>query len=287
MTQGCLIFAYNGDIDYGSQAVVAAALAQKNLKVPVSVVTNIATHKAMTKKFTTLPFDKIILTDAPNTKNLRKLNNGQKSATLISFANGNRSSAWELTPYDRTLIIDSDFLVLSNTLSQYWDSKESFLINPGMIDLTQIDKDPKDYLISNYSIKLLWATNIMFSKNAEAKLAFDLAIHVKENYAYYAAQYHFDPVQFRNDYAFSIACHILGGHGTAQWHGELPCPVFIRDVDDIHAITNEQITFILKDYTKPDNSLITHTKQQDVHIMNKHSIIDNLPALLTLADYNV
>ena len=283
MTQGCLIFAYNSDIDYGSQAVVAASMAQKHLKVPVSIVTDSKTLEAINNNFDSLPFDQIILTDTPSSDNKRVLNDGQRSKNLISFVNGNRSSAYELTPYDRTLIIDSDFLILSNKLSQYWDTDYSFLISPGMTDLTQLDNNPKDYFISNYSIKLLWATTIMFTKNEESKLLFDLVLHIKENYSYYAALYHFDPVHYRNDYAFSVACHILGGYGQDQWHGELPCPVFIRDVDDIHTVTENQITFVLKDYTKTGNSLIARTRDQDVHIMNKHSILTHLTELLTLA----
>lgn len=287
MNKGCLIFAYNGDIDYGSQAVLAAALVQKHLKVPTSVVTNVATLEALNTKFSNLPFDKIILTDAPTDSNKRILNNGQDSKGLISFMNGNRSSAWELTPYDRTLIIDSDFLVLSNVLNQYWNVDCSFMITPGMVELTQIDRDTKDYFISPYSINLLWATSIMFTKNSETKLLFDLVLHVKENYKHYAALYHFDPIHYRNDYGFSIACHILGNHGQYPWHGELPCPVFLRDVDEIHNVQKDQITFILKDYSKNDNSLLAHIKHQDIHVMNKHSILNRLDELLTIAGYNV
>lgn len=278
MNKGCLIFAYNGEIDYGSQAVLAAKLVNKHLKVPVSVVTNADTLSSISEKFKNLPFDKVILTDPIDSKNKRILNNGQNSKSLITFANSNRNSAWELTPYDRTLVIDSDFLVLSNKLGQYWDVETSFLINSGMIDLTQIDNDPKNYYISSYSIRLLWATNIMFTKNSESKLIFDLVEHIKENYAYYAVLYYFDTTQFRNDYAFSIACHIIGEYG------ELPSSVFIRDVDDFVSIQQDYMTYLLKDYTKADNSLLAKTQHQDVHVMNKHSILNHLPELLALAE---
>lgn len=40
MKKGCLIFAHDGSIDYGSQAVLAAKLAIKHLGVPVSLVTD-------------------------------------------------------------------------------------------------------------------------------------------------------------------------------------------------------------------------------------------------------
>jgi alpha-N-acetylglucosamine transferase len=128
MTRGCIIFAYDGEIDYGSQAVVAAKLVQRHLGVPVSIITDVDTYESIQTKFNQLPFDKIILTDIPNDKNKRILSNGTRSSNLISFVNGNRNHAWELTPYDRTLVIDSDFLVLSNVLNQYWDVDYDFLI---------------------------------------------------------------------------------------------------------------------------------------------------------------
>jgi hypothetical protein len=278
MNKGCLIFAYNADIDYGSQAVLAAKLANKYLGVPVSVVTNQETLDFLNEKFSELPFDQIVLTGTPPEKNQRGLRDGQKSQKVVSFINGNRGNAWELTPYDRTLIIDSDFLVFSNKLNQYWESKHSFLINPGMIDLSDIERDARDYHLNKYSINLLWATNIMFSKNAEAKLFFDMVLHVKNNYSYYAGLYQFPSGQYRNDFSFSIACHILGEYG------ELPCPVFIRDVDDIHQVDTDQITYVLKDYSKNGNSLLARTKDQDVHIMNKHSILNNFEGLIALAN---
>jgi hypothetical protein len=44
------------------------------------------------------------------------------------------------------------------------------------------------------------------------------------------------------------------------------------------------MTYLLKDYTKADNSLVAKTQHQDVHVMNKHSILNHLPELLALAE---
>ena len=283
MTRGCLIFAYDGEIDYGSQAVVAAALVNKNLSIPVSLVTNIKTLENIKNKFKDLPFDQILLNDPIDDKNKRILTQGSTYRESVSFVNGNRYTAWYITPYKETLIIDSDFLVLSNTLNNFWDSEYSFLITPGAVDLSS-DKNPRDYFLSSYSLRQLWATVIMFKKDEESKMLFDLVVHIKENYAYYAGLYYFDSGQFRNDFAFSIACHILGGQGQYQWHGELPSPVFIRDVDDIYEVSSDQVTYLLKDYAKEGNFIVCRTKDQDAHIMNKHSILSKVPELLSLTD---
>lgn len=284
MTQGCLIFSYDGEIDYGSQAVVAAALVNKNLGIPVSLVTNKNTLENIESKFKKLPFDQILINEPLDDENKRILTNETGRRKKISFINGNRYTAWYITPYDETLVIDSDFLVLSNSLNRFWNSKYSFLITPGALDLNS-HMGPTEYFLSSYSIKQLWATVIMFKKDEESKLLFDLAQHIKDNYSYYGELYYFDAGQFRNDFAFSIACHVLSGMGQDRWYGELPIPLLIKDVDDICTVRSDQITYLLKDYSKIENFLLCRSKGQDAHVMNKCSILNKLPELLTIADF--
>jgi hypothetical protein len=280
MTQGCLLFAHNGTLDYGSQAVLAAKLAIKHLKVPVSLVTDQSTLDSINSKFDgPLPFDQIILVDRPLATNFRKL---KGIDGLVEFNNGNRSSAWDLTPYDRTLVIDTDFLIFSDRLNQYWDSSYDFLITPGMLELQEELVSAKEHKLSDTTINLLWATNIMFTKCPETKLIFDLVNYIRQEYQYYANLYDFYGGQFRNDFAFSIACHILSGHGGDPIYGELPVPLFFIDSDNILDVKeNGQINFLIQ--TRRLEPLLVRTLDQDVHIMNKQSILDNLEKFMRLA----
>jgi hypothetical protein len=285
MSRGCLIFAYDGTLDYGSQAVLAATLASKHLQVPVSVVTDQATEDSMRSKFNQLPFDKIIKIDN-NSNNYRALGNGVDSERIpTQFKNNNRSSAYDLTPYDRTLVIDSDFLIFSNELDKYWDSRHDFLITPGMLDLQETSVSSKGYKLSPYTIDMLWATNLMFSKTDETKLLFDLVEYIKENYQYYAGLYEFSSGSYRNDFAFSVACHIMSGHGADKWHGELPVPLLHTDLSELVNIKdNGQLTFLLKDRTKLDNFVLSNSYQQDIHMMNKQDILSNIDKFMELAN---
>lgn len=280
MKNGCLLFAHNGDIDYGSQAVLAAVLVKKYLKVPVSLVSDYQTIKDINSKFKNLPFDSIIEIDKPNNANQRRLYDQQsKNYKLFSFINGNRYSAYNLTPYDRTLVIDTDFLVFSDSLSKYWDSNE-FFITPNMLSLHDDNIENK---VGPYSIDMVWATNIIFSKNEETKIFFDLIEFIRQEYYYYSNLYEFHPGQYRNDFVFSIACHIMSGHGVDPWHKELPIPLFFDDRCEILKIKdNGDITFLIE---KQDKHILARSCQQDVHIMNKSSLLDNLDQLLKLADY--
>ena len=283
MNKGCLLFAHDGDIDYGSQAVLAARLAIKYLAVPVSLVTDQETLNNIKTKFNQLPFDQIVIVEKPKHTNTRSLANGDDRVT-IQFINSNRSTAYDLTPYDRTLIIDTDFLIQSDTLEKYWNSPDLFLITPEMRDLTYLGSPSKDFYISQFSIQTLWATNIMFTKCPEVKILFDLVEHIKENYNYYAVLYNFPHQQYRNDFAFSIACHIMSCYGIDKWYGELSSPILIRDSDSLCQIKNNQLTFLIKDYNKQDNWILLSTQDQDIHFMNKLNLLENLDKLMELAN---
>jgi len=283
MTKGCLIFAHNGTIDYGSQAVLAAGLASKHLGVPVSLVSDIATVDDIKSKFDSLPFDQIIIINKPSVTNYRYLTDGVTSQKhLIEFNNSNRNSAYDLTPYDRTLVIDSDFLIFSDVLNQYWEDTNDFLITPGMYNPFEEQYRPTEYILNPSSINMLWATNIMFSKTPEVKLVFDLVEHIREEYVYYAGLYEFSPDKYRNDFAFSVACHIMSGHGTNQWHGELPVPVLYDDNSELANIRSDQLTFVSKDQHSPNNYFLSRCKNQDVHVLNKFSILANIQSLMEL-----
>ena len=306
MTRGGLIFAHNGTIDYGSQAVLSARLATKHLDIPVSLVTDSVTLENIKTKFDQLPFDQIILINLPNSNNIRFLTDHSVLAAnlamtrlglpdnlkfkqnmlkeQISFINDSRVLAYDLTPYDQTLVFDTDFLIFSNRLNKYWDSTYDFLISPGMLNLQENTIAPDQYQINDYTIDQLWATTFIFSKTEETRIFFNLLKYIKEQYNYFAHLYNFEPRQYRNDFAFSVACHIIGGHGAEQWHGLLPCPLFFTDDDSIIDIKdNGQLTFLLGDTARLYDFLLAKSVNQDVHVMNKRNILANLDRLLELA----
>lgn len=270
MTTGCVIFAYNGDIDYGSQAVLAARLVIKHLKIPVTLITDIETFD----KVGTSVFEKVIVY-SENSENTRVLD-----GKVIAFKNSTRSSAFELSPYDRTLVIDSDFLVFSNRLLAYLESNNDFMICPGMNDLHP-NRTGHHVLLHPASIPMVWATNIIFNKTPEVKTLFNLVDHIRENWEYYGALYKFDTRRFRNDYAFSIACHTLGGYGVDKFYTNLPEPILITDKDQILKISKEgSITAILGE----QDSVVIKTQGQDIHMINKTDLLNHLSQLEELAN---
>lgn len=267
MTTGCLIFAYDGDIAYGPQAVLAACLVRKHLNIPVSLVTDSAT---LDKLEGHTVFDKIFVREVIS-NNTRILQNN-----TVAFKNTNRSSAYDITPYDRTLVIDSDFLVFSNRLSTYLEADRDFMICEGMNDVCQ--RGNQTPYLDPASIRMLWATNIIFNKTPEVKALFDLVEHIRENWIYYGALYKFDTRRFRNDYAFSVACHTLSGFGVNQFHTKLPSPLFFTDKDKLLQIKDGALTFLMS------GEVLVRCQGQDVHFLDKYDLLDNYTELMELAN---
>ena len=208
MKKGILIFAHNSrDIDYALMSLISAKFAKTNLQVPVSLVVDKFTVEWMqTSNIYELSqeiFDKIIEIEKPVTQNIRVLNDGYTSKT-VPFINSNRASVWDLTPYDRTLLIDSDFLIMSNRLNEYWDADTNVMLSPSMQDVRGDRKGILDSWVSETGIPLYWATTVMFTKNNESKIFFDLVDVIRTNYNYFADLFRFNPKQYRNDIAFSI-----------------------------------------------------------------------------------
>lgn len=286
MTRGVLIFAHNNrDVDYALMSIVSGQLAGKYLQVPVSLITDKFTIQWMKEskiyqKAETV-FDKIIEIEKPTTDNQRNLHDGIENK-LVPFINSNRCSAYELTPYDRTLLIDSDFLVFSNTLGNYWDVDSDLLISSAINDIyDQKRLGYHDRYISDTGIHLYWATTVMFSKSEYSKTFFNLVDQIRENYQYYSDLFRFDSRQYRNDIAFSIAKHILDGYET-DTSLSLPPVLSILDKDVLLDVATTGKLTILISPNLDSNYIAAAVDNLDIHVMNKQSLIRQADKLLEI-----
>jgi hypothetical protein len=259
MTRGILIFAHNSKtFDYVKIASIAARLAKKNLGLPVSLVTD---QDSLTSNVDI--FDQVILTEKPSTENTRVVDN-----KIDYFFNFNRHKAYELTPYDHTLLIDSDLLILTNRLNDYWDTNESFLICERMNDLVGQRLTINEYRVGDKTIPLRWATAIMFKKDRQSRVIFDMVKKIQKDYSYYFDLYDFKLENFRNDVAFSIAAHIVKGFKDTEIN--LPPMLFINPTENIFSVDKGSIRLLLNSDGK---SSMLSVKGADLHVMNKHDIL--------------
>lgn len=278
------MFAHNSrDIDYSLMAIISGGLAKKNLKVPVSLVSDSPTVEWMKESNiysrAEEVFEHIIITDTPPITNYRTLYDG-KDSKQVPFINSSRSSAWNLTPYDRTLLIDTDYLIFTNKLNEFWNVEEDVLISEAINDISCDDRlGYHDRYISDTGIHLYWATNVMFSKTEKSKLFFDLVHNIRENYQIFGDLFRFSTRQFRNDIAFSVAKHIMDNFETST-SMSLPPVLTALDKDVLYDVKDENLIFLINAVN--DDVFATSVSKLDIHVMNKQSLIRNSTKLLEL-----
>ncbi len=285
MTRGIVIFSYsNRDIDYSLLALISGGLAKKNLNLPISLITDPSTiawmKESNTYSIALTLFDHIIVSERPDINNKRVIFDGINSK-IVPFLNSNRSSIYNLTPYDQTLLIDSDLLIMSDRLNSYWEIDNDLMMVDSMKDIRGDRYGVLDKWVSDTGVKMYWATAVMFKKNERTKTFFDLVDHIRENYLFYADLYRFETRIYRNDIAFSIAKHIMDGFLHSEYD-TLPPQLTVFDKDDLIDIRNDNLIFLIRDTDFENDFFVANLKRQDVHVMNKQSIIRNKDKLMKL-----
>lgn len=197
MTRGALLFAFNGPkLNYYSMAEATAKRINHFLNLPVTVVTD-AESLPKTRYYT---FDHTIETSADKT-NVRDWG---------PWYNKGRFRAYSFSPYDETILLDTDYMVNSDRLLKTFDLPTDFCCH----DTTSFLMQPtvSQEVLSSYSFKTLWATVITFKKTKRAEQIFDCLEMVQSNFKHYAEIHGFISNTFRNDYALTIALRIANGH---------------------------------------------------------------------------
>jgi hypothetical protein len=272
MSTGALIFAHNNPgVDYIKLAVFSAQRVKKHLNIPVSLVTDDVAW--LTKMYPDHPFDKIIKTGVgPATQKI--FYDGSLSSKKLEWKNVTRNQAYDLTPYDKTLVLDSDYIISSDILKIALSKDEIFQIYKNSFDIAGW-RDTKSFQrINAYSIPFYWATVFVFEKNAITQSFFDLVSYIKNNWLYFRVLYSIETVTFRNDFAFSIAIHIMNGKTNGEFAVELPGTMtYIQDRDVLLNIVNDKMNFLVEKKDHLGEYIAAKTNGIDVHVMNKSSLI--------------
>ena len=290
MTKGVLMYAHNNpEIDYVKIACANALMVQKNLQVPVTLVTDEGSiswgKKQLTEEFINQCFEKIVVVEQNfNFVNNKNFSDTSFSSKVLPFYNSNHWEAYELSPYEETLFIDCDYLVMSSALSNCWGSHNDVMINHKIY--SPIDQvPPYSKNIDDMGIKLYWATVIYFRKSSLASHLFYLVQHIQENYDYYRDLYYFSSGVYRNDNAFSVAIHMMNGFNDFESIvKELPISGLLMswDINDIHSVKfNDIVLYVEKDEPK-GTYILSKIRNTDVHIMNKWAINRHADELISL-----
>jgi hypothetical protein len=290
-TRGILLFAHNSDeVDYGKFAFLSGKFAQKYLDVPVTLVTNKGTVEWLMNTYPESAsfFDRFVLTDeiVSHTDQTRRFHDGATSFKISKFNNGYRSLCYELSPYDKTLVIDTDLLILNDRLNEIWETDTDFMINSFHFDLSTNRNKDEFLKVSDPSIDFYWATAFYFEKTQNTKIFFELCQHILENYDYYRFVYQIENSLVRNDYIFSIAIHVLQGFNNSVKPMTLPCDIYYTlDTDELISVRNKNdLLFLLEKENHLNEYTVSRVTNQNIHIMNKYSLSRLTDDLLKVLD---
>ena len=264
-SKGLLIFAYNSKIDYIGIATVAAKLAKKHLGLPVTLVTNVSTNLDPV-------FDQVILKETTGPQYERSFKFTHSKERTV-WHNQNRSSAYDLSPYDKTLLIDADYLMFNDSLGKLFDTDIDFACFDDVYDLTGDTVLQNTAIVGRPGVKMQWATVVYFTKSKFAQSVFEYMTLIKSHYSYYAALYDFSLELFRNDYTLSIALQTLSGYSEDNFNkipGRLITANTGTEIIDVRS--NGEVVFSW--YNKDQQQNVTKIRNANLHIMNKVTITD-------------
>ena len=262
-SRGVVIFARNSKLDYMRIAQHNCKLIKEHLQLPVAVITDTKTHD----ESDTAMFDHVIMDDSQD-KNKRVFYLKGKSLHT-PWLNGSRSDVYDLTPFDTTLLLDADYLIMSDKIKRLFELDIDFTCHYDVLDVTGQNLYKTDRRLGVYSIPMVWATAVLFRKCEFAENVFSMMKLVKQHWQYYASLYQFNPKVFRNDFALSIALHILGGYGTNSYSIPWQLPTLTSRAKIID-YTEQGIRYL---YEKQGRDYVGRV-QQDIHIMDKQSLVD-------------
>lgn len=271
-TDGILIFAQNNkSVDYVKLATFAARRASYYLNLPVSLVTDSAGWLETSQP--DHPFDEVISIESSASPQFKTFSDGSLSSTQLEWKNYSRNQAFELSPYYKTLVIDSDYIISSDLLLKSFSRDTDLQIYSSCVDLANW-RNPNEFKrINNYSVPFYWATAFVFEKTKSMQAFFDLVAYIKLNWEYYRMIYNIDSVLFRNDFAFSIAINIMNNKTGNGFAIDLPGKMnFIKDTDILVDIDNENMHFLLEKKDHRGEYIASKTSGLDVHVMNKFSL---------------
>ena len=242
-SKGVVVFAINTDsVDYVKIADLTSRLAEKYLGLPVTLITTADADP----KFC---YDNVITIDAQG-------DNWREGG--VQWRNFGRYYAYDLTPYTETILLDTDYLVLDDSLLTLFETEFDY----------KLMHHNTNYMGAVYeqmgetSLPYIWATVVLFRKTPKSQMLFELVGKIQRNYRYYRALYNIREGNYRNDYAFAIANNIVNGYNLNESQGIPWRMLTVEDPIERIMLTDTQVRIYHKDQA-------VVLPYQNIHVMDK------------------
>jgi hypothetical protein len=259
MTTGALIFAFNNEkTDYVAMAKWSAKRIRYYLDIPVAIVTD-ASNTDLYQCF------EHVIEAKSETGGSRYF---EDYADSVSWHNAGRTDAYNLSPFDQTLVLDSDYVVCGNQLQQLLNAPQDFLAHRDAFNVARPDESFLNTFGRN-QFPMWWATVMMFRKSNTAQYIFDSMAMIKHNYQHYRDLYGITEKNYRNDYALSIALGLVSGHTLKV--DSIPWPLLsvTPDTELKRESFGDAEMWIMKYAGKDNKPKTISVAGQDFHAMGK------------------
>jgi hypothetical protein len=243
MITGALIFARNNEhTDYVSMALWSARNIERHLGIPTHIVTDESRTDSGTRHFS--------------------------DAGTVTWHNTNRMDAYRLTPWDRTLVLDADYVVASDQLRSVLDCDEDFLAHRWAYDVTGCNNFRGLNWFGDVHMPMWWATVMCFNKSRTAELVFDTMAMIRDNWTHYRNIYKISNANYRNDFALSIALLVVNGHTLN--HNSIPWQ--LASLTPEHQLTQLDQDQYRVDFVNTEGRPRWLELRQDFHAMGKQQL---------------
>lgn len=244
----------NGEVlDYVQLASIAAERVKHFLGLETYLLTN------DTNNLKSYPIFKDVIVNEPTKISHRSVAAG-KDHIQYSWFNDTRVDAFKITKglADKVLMIDADYMVNSDLLKDWVETDYPFKMFDRAIDVSK-QNEFKQYFPTN-DVTQRWATAMCWNNSKEAEVIFETARMVRDNYDFYASMFLMLKGLYRNDLAFSVACHLHNipvKEEMLLWNS--PPSAYIRSTKDYWIVEFEK--YVIRWWF-------------DIHVLNKQYAMD-------------
>jgi len=275
------MFAYNNEqLDYTQLAIMSAYAVKKHMpSMPVLLVTNAASLSQCEQRYGTdimkAAWDDIILTDPEYESNVRLHHDGAHYSFNAQFTNTNKHDIYNLSPFDETILIDTDYFCGTDNLSKLFGCQHhNVIMHRDAMNLRCEEPYTTERWLHYAGIRMWWSTVVYWRKSEEAQHFFNTWANVKQNWDYYRFLYKFPGSLYRTDYAASIAAHLLDGWTDGGFVGNISLPMRYQDQrDDIIKVQGPNTWTMLSNLPEEWKNIVVEISKEDIHMMNKKSLI--------------
>ena len=278
---GVCFFAYNNEkIDYIRLAHIAASYVKKNMKNnSTCLVTDEGSigwiKESIDSEWHDEVFDHIVITSAPTKQNPRRHHDSPWTEFSVPFLNDNKNGVIDYTPFEKTLLVDTDYFIQNNFYDYIFDTDNPISMHRTARYLEHQAPYANERELNEAGIHHWWSTVVYFDQSEESKIFFGIWEHVKENWDYYALLYQFPPALFRTDFCVSIAAHMMNGFNNGTFVDDFMGVDLINmdQKDDLIEVKDsDDLVLLVHDRKEPWKNILTRIQNTNIHLMNKLAV---------------